>query len=455
MSFVSINPATGHRLRSYRRFTSRQTATAVERAHRAFLGWREVSPADRARQLRALARALRAARAELAELAALEMGKPLAEGQAEVEKCAAGCEFYAKHGLVWLKEERPPGASAHAHVQFDPLGIVLAIMPWNFPFWQVFRAAAPALMAGNTLLLKHASNVTGCALAIEQIFADAGAPKGVFQTLLVTSKQIPALIADPRVAGVTLTGSTAAGKKVAELAGAELKPCVLELGGSDAYLILADADLDRAAEICATARLQNAGQSCICAKRFIVVESVRRAFEKKFVARMAARPVGDPFDSTAKIGPLARADLRDALHAQVTASVRRGARLLLGGKIPAGPGSFYPPTVLTAVRPGMPAYDEELFGPVAAIISARHDEAALEIANRSIYGLGAGIFSRNVQHARELASRLEAGSVFVNDFVRSDPALPFGGVKQSGYGRELGIWGLRSFVNVKTVRIEK
>jgi succinate-semialdehyde dehydrogenase/glutarate-semialdehyde dehydrogenase len=328
-------------------------------------------------------------------------------------------------------------------------------MPWNFPFWQVFRAAAPALMAGNTMLLKHASNVSGCALALEQVFVEAGVPQGLFQTLLVSAREIPALIADPRIAGITLTGSTAAGRKVAELAGAALKPSVLELGGSDAYLVLADADLDQAAEICAKARLQNAGQSCICGKRFVVVESVRRAFEKKFVARMDAYPVGDPFDPTAKVGPLARHDLRDELHAQVTASVRRGARLLLGGKLPAGPGFFYPPTVLTDVRKGMPAYDEELFGPVAAIIPVRNEEAAIATANDSLYGLGAAIFTRDLRRARELAARVDAGSVFVNDFVRSDPALPFGGVKQSGFGRELGVWGLRSFVNIKTVRIEK
>ncbi len=451
MSLVSINPATGQRLSIHATFTSRQIEKAVARAHSAFLGWRELSPTGRARHLRALARTLREQRDELAELATAEMGKPVAQARAEIDKSALTCDFYARHGRDWLADEHPPGASPHARVTYEPLGIVLGIMPWNFPFWQVIRAAAPALMAGNTFLLKHASNVTGCALALEQVVTEAGLPAGLLQTLLVTSAEIPALIADPRVAGVTLTGSTAAGKSVAALAGAAMKPGVYELGGSDPYIVLADADLDHAAEICAQARLFNSGQSCVCGKRFIVVESVRRAFEKKFIARLTARHVGPPTDLLTDVGPLARHDLRDELHAQVTASVRRGARLLVGGRIPRGPGFFYPPTVLTNVRKGMPAYDEELFGPVAAIIPVRDEETAVATANDSIYGLGAAIFSRDRRRARELAGRIESGQVFVNEFVRSDPALPFGGVKQSGYGRELGTWGLRAFVNVKTV----
>ncbi|MSU69896.1 MAG: NAD-dependent succinate-semialdehyde dehydrogenase [Opitutaceae bacterium] len=454
MSLVSINPANGQRLSIHATSSSRQIEAALAKAHSAFLGWRELSPTGRARHLRALARTLREQRDELAELVTAEMGKPLLQARAEIEKSALACEFYARHGRDWLADEHPPGATRHAHVSFEPLGIVLAIMPWNFPFWQVFRAAAPALMAGNTLLLKHASNVTGCALAIEQIFAEAGVPSGLLQALLVTPREIPALIADPRVGGVTLTGSTDAGKCVAALAGAAMKPGVYELGGNDPYLILADADLDHAAEICAHARLINSGQSCLAAKRIIVVESVRRAFEKKLVARLAARRMGDPRDAAFEVGPLARHDLRSELHAQVTASVRRGARLLLGGRVPRGPGFYYPPTTLTHVRPGMPAYDQELFGPVAAVIPVRDEAAALAAANDSIYGLGAAIFTRNRHRARELATRLDAGSVFVNDFVRSDPALPFGGLKQSGYGRELGRWGLHSFMNVKTIWVE-
>jgi succinate-semialdehyde dehydrogenase/glutarate-semialdehyde dehydrogenase len=451
MSLVSINPATGQRLSIHRAFTSTQIAAALGKAQAAFLGWRELSPAGRAKHLRSVARVLIEQRDELAQLATDEMGKPIAQGRAEVEKCAAVCEFYARHGRAWLADERPSGAPRGTHVTFEPLGVVLAIMPWNFPYWQAFRAAAPALMAGNTVLLKHAANVTACALAIEQVFVEAGIPAGLFQTLLVTSKEIPALIADPRVRGVTLTGSTEAGRSVAAAAGAALKPVVLELGGSDPYLILEDADLDRAAETCAEARLLNSGQSCVCAKRFIVVERVRRAFEKKFVARLAARRVGDPTKNETEVGPVARHDLRDALHAQVTASVKRGARLLLGGKIPKGAGFYYPPTALTDVRKGMPAYDEELFGPVAAIIPVRDEEAAIAVANDTVYGLGAAIFTRDRRRAREIIPRLDAGLVFVNDLVRSDVALPFGGTKQSGYGRELSLDGLRSFMNVKTV----
>jgi succinate-semialdehyde dehydrogenase/glutarate-semialdehyde dehydrogenase len=454
MSLVSINPATGQRLGIHRAFSSTQIAEALAKAQAAFLGWRELSPVGRARHLRAVARALQEQRDDLAALATNEMGKPITQSRAEVEKCAAVCEFYARHARAWLADERPPGAPRHTHVTFEPLGVVLAVMPWNFPFWQVFRAAVPALMAGNTVLLKHASNVSGCALALEQLFIEAGVPAGLFQTLLITAKEIPTVIADPRVRAVTLTGSTAAGRNVAALAGAALKPVVLELGGSDPCLILADADLDHAAEICAQARLLNSGQSCVCAKRFIVVESVRRAFEKKFVARLAARRSGDPRASATEVGPLARHDLRDELQAQVTASVKRGARLLLGGKIPSGAGFYYPPTALADVRKGMPAYDEEVFGPVAAIIPVRDEEAAIATANDTIYGLGAAIFTRDRRRAREIVPRIEAGMVFVNDYVRSDIALPFGGTKQSGHGRELGSWGLRTWVNAKTVWVK-
>ncbi len=451
MAFVSLNPATGKRLRVYREHTSAQVATAVTRAQAAFKDWRQLSFPERARHVRALARALRAQHEPLAQLMTAEMGKPIVQACSEIEKCAAGCEHFERQAASILAEERPAGAPKNSRVTFAPLGVVLAIMPWNFPFWQVFRAAAPALMAGNVILLKHSSNVSGCALAIEKVFAAAGAPRHLLQTLLVPSKKIPGLIADPRVCAVTLTGSTAAGRQVAALAGAAMKKGVFELGGSDAYLILADANLDHAAETCAAARLVNNGQSCVAAKRFIVVELVRTAFEKKFTACMAARRMGDPSDPATGVGPLAREDLRTDLHAQVKKSVRRGARLLLGGKLPPGPGFFYPPTVLTDVAKGMPAYDEELFGPVAAIITVRDEAAALAAANDSLYGLGAAIFTKSQKRATALARQLEAGLVFVNDFVRSDPALPFGGVKQSGYGRELGPHGIREFVNVKTV----
>lgn len=451
MAFVSINPATGERLGSYRPPTAKEIEAALAKADVAFRSWRKVAPSKRGRFLRSIARELRKKAPRLAALITREMGKPITQAEAEVEKCAAVCEFYARHGKRWLADEVPVGAPRGTRVRFEPLGVIFAIMPWNFPFWQAFRALAPALMAGNVVVLKHASNVGGCALALEQIVSSARLPKGLFRTLLVSSKEIPALIADRRVRGVTLTGSTEAGKNVGALAGAALKPVVLELGGSDPYLILEDADLDLAAEICAEARLLNSGQSCVCAKRFIVVQSVRKKFEEKFVARLASRLSGDPHDPVTDIGPLARDDLRAELHAQVTSSVKRGARLLLGGKLPAGRGFFYPATVLTDVRRGMPAYDEELFGPVAAIIPVRDERTAIAVANDTIYGLGAAIFTRSARRARTIVPQLEAGMVFVNGYVRSEFSLPFGGTKESGYGRELGNWGLRAWVSPKTV----
>ena len=454
MPLASINPATGRPIARYRAYSQATIATATDRAQRAFLAWRKVAPAQRARHLRILARALRAESKSLAALITAEVGKPITQSLAEIEKCAGVCDYYAANGPSFLAPERPPGAPAHAHVEFAPLGIVLAIMPWNFPFWQVFRGAAPILMGGNTLLLKHASNVSGCALAIERLFATAGLPRHLLQTLLIDSARIASLLADSRVRGVTLTGSTAAGRKVAALAGAAMVPGVFELGGSDAMLILADADIPRAAEICAFSRLQNSGQSCVCAKRFVVVRSVLRAFEREFTARIAARRVGDPTDPVTEVGPLARADLRDELHSQVRRSLRFGARLLLGGAPLPGSGNFYAPTVLADVRPGSPAYTEEFFGPVAAIIPVRDEAAAIAAANDSIYGLGAGVFTRNTRRGRAVATQLESGLVFINSFVRSDFSLPFGGTKQSGHGRELGAWGLRAFVSPKTVWIE-
>jgi len=451
MAFVTIDPATGRRLRSYPEHSPAQVGRALQRSEVAFRSWRERSFTDRAAALRAVAALLQEQSATLAALATQEMGKPRAQAEAEIAKCALGCEFYARHAQGFLREEHPVDAPAGSSVVFEPLGPVLAVMPWNFPFWQVFRAAAPILMAGNTLLLKHAANVSGCALAIADVFAEAGVPPGVFQTLLVATERVTALVADPRVRAVTLTGSTGAGRAVAAAAGAVLKKGVYELGGSDAYLVLADADVAKAAEICAQSRLLNSGQSCVCAKRFIVVPSVRRAFEHALVERMGTRRVGPPEDPTSDVGPLARADLRDRLQAQVEASVRRGARVRLGGQPLPGPGCYYPPTVLTGVKPGMPAYDEELFGPVAAVIAARDEDHAVAIANGSPYGLGAGVFSRRRAHSQAVARRLEAGAVFINDFVRSEPSLPFGGVKASGYGRELGAYGIREFVSPKTI----
>lgn len=452
MPFVSINPATGEKLKSYRPHSRTAVAAALTEVHAAQRNWRELALSDRARHVHALAGRLRAERDTLAELIVSEMGKPLAQARSEIEKCANACDHYARHATAYLKPERPLGAPKRARIVHEPLGVVLAIMPWNFPFWQAFRTAAPALMAGNTVLLKHSANTTGCALAIEAIFARAGTPTGLLRTIVCETDVVPDLIADPRIRAVSLTGSTAAGKRVGALAGAALKPCVFELGGADPYLILADADVAHAARTCAASRLINAGQSCISAKRLIVVESVLAEFESVLVAEVARRRVGPPTDPTTDVGPLARADLRATLHKQVRASVRAGARLLLGGTLPKGPGFFYPCTVLSGVKPGMPAYTEELFGPVAVVIPARDEAHAIEIANDSRYGLGGAVFTRNRRRGLEIGThQLDVGMVCINDYVRSDPHLPFGGTKESGYGRELGRHGILSFVNTKTV----
>lgn len=451
MSLTSINPATGQRLAVYRTHTRAEIDRILTRATVAQEAWRRLTPRQRATFVRALGTELRTRRDALGALATDEMGKPVTQARGEVEKCAALCDYYAAQGARLLEPQRPPGAPKNGRVTFEPLGVVLAIMPWNFPYWQVARAAVPALLAGNTVLLKHAPGTPGCGLALEKIFSAAGFPPGVFQTLLISVDPVPALIADPRVAGVTLTGSTRAGRDVAALAGAALKPSVLELGGSDPVIVLEDADLDHAAETAAQARLINSGQSCICAKRMIVVRSVLREFEARLVNRMAARRVGRPTDAATDVGPLARADLRAALHRQVARSVRLGARLLLGGRIPAGPGFYYPATVLSGVGPGMAAFEEETFGPVAAIVPARDEAHAVQLANATSFGLGASVFTRSRARARRVVPQVAAGCVFVNDFVRSAPELPFGGIKQSGYGRELGTWGLHAFTNIKTV----
>jgi succinate-semialdehyde dehydrogenase/glutarate-semialdehyde dehydrogenase len=451
MAVTTVNPSTGRRIRSHREASRVDVEAALSGSIRAFGRWRALSFARRARLLRSAAAVLGRRAPMLARLATDEMGKPLAEALAEVKKCRLVCEYYAAHAQSFLRDERPPGAPRSSRVAFEPIGPVLAIMPWNFPYWQAFRAAAPALMAGNTMLLKHASNVTACAKAIEAVFLEAGLPRGVFTTLVIPPERIAALLKDPRVRAVTLTGSTAAGKNVASQAGAAMKKGVFELGGSDPYIVLGDADIDQAAETCAAARLMNSGQSCICAKRFIVVRTVLKEFEAKFTERIAARKVGNPLDPASQVGPLAREDLRGTLDRQVRRSVKMGARLIMGGRPLPGTGFFYAPTVLGDVTKGMPAYDEELFGPVAAIIPVRDEKEAVRVANDSPFGLGSAVFTRSRKTAERVASMLEAGSVFANDLVRSDPALPFGGVKQSGHGRELGPYGIREFVNVKTL----
>jgi succinate-semialdehyde dehydrogenase/glutarate-semialdehyde dehydrogenase len=455
MDVFSLNPTNGKTVGHYRSHSSKQVDQSIQQAHKAWLQWKETTHAQRSTHLNNMAKVLRSQKDELARLMALEMGKPLQQGIAEVEKCAAVCEYYAKNAAIFLKDQTIKTEATKSFVSFQPIGVVLAIMPWNFPFWQVFRFLAPALAAGNCGVLKHASNVPGCALAIQKIVEQAGFPGKVFKTLLVGSDKIEKIMEHPLIKAVTITGSTNAGKKVAEKAGSLLKKTVLELGGSDAYVILADADLEKAAEICVNSRMINGGQSCIAAKRFVVVKSVEKEFTRLFMKKMKAKIMGDPLDVHTDIGPQARVDLRYDLHKQVKKSIKKGAKCILGGEIPKGDNAYYPPTILTKVKKGMPAYDEELFGPVAAIISAKDEADAIRIANDSIFGLGSAVFTGDKTKGEHIAAtQLEAGSCFVNTLVKSDPRLPFGGIKESGYGRELGMFGIHEFVNVKTVWVE-
>ena len=457
MSWTAVNPATGETLEEYREMTWDEVDGLLEHMDRAQGRWRRTDFSHRAGLMRKAARILRERAREYGELMAAEMGKPVREGVSEAEKCAWVCEYYAEGAEGQLAPEPvdTPDTDSETYVAFEPIGLVLAIMPWNFPFWQVFRFAAPNLMAGNGGILKHAPNVPGCALAIEEIFREVGFPEDLFRSVLVDLDTTSKIIEDPRVRGVTLTGSVRAGKEVASLAGSRVKKTVLELGGSDPYLILEDADLEQAVETCVTSRLINSGQSCIAAKRFLVVEPLKDEFERRVVERMGAVRMGDPTDEATDVGPQAREDLRDQLHDQVERSVRAGARLLLGGEVPELPGAWYPPTVLSDVGPGMAAYEEELFGPVATIIPVRDEEDGVRVANDTAFGLGAAVFTRDVERGRRIAEKeLDAGACFVNAFVRSDPRLPFGGVKESGYGRELSPFGIREFVNVKTVWVE-
>jgi len=454
MTLESLNPASGERIASYDEMTPEQVDKALVGCHRTFLEWSGTDFRSRAKLLVRVAGLLRGRRDDLAELMTREMGKPVMQARAEVDKCAWVCDYYAEHAEVFLAPEIIETDAARSYVGFEPLGVVLAIMPWNFPFWQVLRFAAPALMAGNTAALKHASNVQGCALAIESLFREAGYPDGAFRTLVLGSRDVGAAIEHPKVQAVTLTGSTPAGRKVAALAGSLLKKTVLELGGSDPYVILEDADLDLAVNACVTGRMLNTGQSCIAAKRFIVVDAVRGEFEARLVELMKRQKVGDPMQNDTEVGPMARVDLRDELHDQVERSLQAGARCLLGGEVPDGPGAYYPPTVLTDVTAGMAAYEEELFGPVAAVLPVADEAAAIGVANDTVFGLGAAVFTRDDAKGEAIAAkRLQAGSCFVNAFVKSDPRLPFGGIKASGYGRELGSFGIREFVNIKTVYV--
>ncbi len=449
-SFEARNPATGERLAEYPALDEPEIARRLERAEAAFATWRLTPAAERARALREAARRHRSDAAEHARRMTEEMGKPIRQAEAEVEKCAWVCEFYAEHGEAIIAPEPIATDATRSYVRQDPLGPVLAVMPWNFPFWQVFRFAAPALAAGNVGLLKHASNVPGCALAIERILGEAGAPEGVFQTLLVPAGRAEALIDEPAVRAVTLTGSEPAGMAIAARAGRNLKKTVLELGGSDPFVVLDDVDVAAVAARAAWGRAQNSGQSCIAAKRFIVAEAVADAFVEAFRAELAALRVGDPLDPDTDVGPLARADLVDELHDQVERSVAAGGKLRLGGERMGGPGCFYPPTLLE-VAPGDPVAREETFGPVAAVLRCRDDDEAVALANQTEFGLGASVWSGDPARAEQLVPRIEAGAVFVNEVGKSEPRLPFGGIKRSGYGRELAHLGLREFTNAKTV----
>ncbi len=451
----SINPTTGKTIQTYESHSEKGVEKIINSVDKTWYHWRTTSFMYRSGLMQNLAGLLKSKTEELAQLMATEMGKVKKEGIAEIEKCAWVCDYYAQNAELFLANEDIATEASRSFISYQPMGTILAVMPWNFPFWQVFRFLAPTLMAGNTGVLKHASNVPGCALAIEEIVREAGFPENVFRTLLIGSGQVKKVIEHPAIKAVSLTGSTPAGKSVAAIAGGELKKCVLELGGSDPYIILKDADLKDAAKRCAAGRLLNAGQSCIAAKRFIIVEDVYSEFLEYFTHEMNSAYFGDPCDAETTMGPMARTDLRDELHQQVVDSVAKGAEVILGGEIPLKKGAFYPPTILENVQPGMPAYDEELFGPVASVIKVKDEKEAIRVANDSEFGLGAAVFTNNIKMGENIAEiSLDAGCCFVNDFVRSDPRLPFGGIKESGYGRELSAQGIKEFVNIKTVVVK-
>ena len=449
----TTDPSTGTTLESFESFTAFRLEAALERARTAFHDWRSSSSDERATKLRAAAQILRRRKTELADIATREMGKPIVEAEAEIDKCAKACDFYAEHAPGFLADETVRSNATESYVAFRPLGPVLAVMPWNYPFWQVFRFAAPALMAGNVGVLKHASNVTRTSLEIERVLREAGFPEGTFASVIVPGKDVEKMIDDPRIAAVTLTGSEQTGISVAGAAGRNLKKTVLELGGSDAFIVLADADLDAAAKMAVKSRFQNSGQSCIAAKRFIVEDAVYEAFSERFTAETKKLVIGDPRERTTTMGPMARHDLRDTLAGLIEETVRRGGRLALGGHEAKRDGFYFEPTVVLDVTPGMPMFDEETFGPAAAIIRAKNADDAVKLANDSRYGLGGNLWTRDLDRAKMIAARLESGGVFINGMTASDPRLPFGGVKHSGYGRELSWFGIREFTNIQTVWI--
>ena len=455
MAFESRNPATGALLGSFEAIGRAELEDRLDRAVVRFRTWRATSFEERATLLRRVADRLEANAEGFGRLMTLEMGKPIAAGRDEAMKCARGCRYYAERAAGFLADEELTTDATRCYVRYEPLGPILAIMPWNFPFWQVFRFAAPALMAGNVGLLKHAPNVPQCALAIESLFRESGCPDGVFQTLLIDLAQVPAVLADRRVAAVTLTGSERAGRDVASRAGQALKKTVLELGGSDPFIVMPSADLSEAVATAVRSRTINNGQSCIAAKRFIIHEAVADAFLGRFVSAMAALRVGDPLDPATDVGPLARADLLETLEAQVATTVAGGARVLTGGARADRPGYYYQPTVLTGIPRDSPAYADELFGPVASVFRVPDLDAAIALANDTRFGLGASIWTRDPSEEARFVESIEAGQAFVNALVASDPRVPFGGVKNSGYGRELSVQGLHEFVNVKTVCVNR
>ena len=454
MPYVSLNPATGELVQTFSTWDDQRLNDALENTRRAWQAWRRSGLSQRAEVLHRAAAVLLANRDDYAALITREMGKPLRESHAEVEKCALGCDYYAHHAAHFIADELIETDAAKSYVAYLPLGTILAVMPWNFPFWQVFRAAAPALMAGNAVVLKHSSSVPQCALAVEAVFRSAGLPDHLFTTLMIASDQVAGVIADPRIQAVTFTGSEAAGRRVAAEAGRNLKKCVLELGGSDPFIVLRDADLDYASTQAVNSRFLNNGQSCIAAKRFILVPEIADEFVRLLRQKVAALRIGDPMKESTQIGPMARLDLRDELHRQVTVSISQGAQPLLGCKPDARTGAYYQPSILDFVTPKNRAYHEELFGPVAIVIRAQDEQDAIRIANDTRFGLGGSIWSRDIGHAESLSREIEAGCCFINGQVKSDPRLPFGGVKASGFGRELSYQGIREFVNIKTVWVK-
>ncbi len=448
-----VNPATNEQVKEYPDHSEDDVNELLEKAEATFQTWKDVPLSQKKELMLKAADLLRERKAQYAEIMTIEMGKPISQAESEVEKCAWVCEYYAENAEQFLEDEIVDADTTKSFVAFEPIGVVLAVMPWNFPFWQVFRFAAPALMAGNVGVLKHASNVPGSALAIEEVFRDAGFPDNAFTTLLISSKLVDNVINNDIVKAVTLTGSEYAGSKVAESAGRNIKKTVLELGGSDPFIVLADADMPTCVQTAANARMINTGQSCIAAKRFIVVKSRLQEFEQAYVDLFSKYKVGDPMDAEVDVGPMARSDLVDELDKQVQDSVSQGARVLIGGKRPDMPGAFYEPTIVTDVTPDITIGHEETFGPVAAIIPVEDEEEAIKVANSSRFGLGASLWTKDKEKGERLARRIESGSVFVNSMVKSDPRLPFGGIKKSGYGRELSYYGMKEFLNIKTIWI--